>query len=146
MKSFTLILTSIALFSCESKAGTGALVGGGLGVGAGALISGTPQGALIGGAVGAVSGALIGAALDADDRRDLQQQSPQTLKRVDKGQQLSITDIEKMSQAGISDDKIIGTIQSTGSIYHLSSSDIAELKSAGVSQHVIDYMQQTANQ
>jgi hypothetical protein len=137
-----LVLTTF-LFSCESKAGTGALVGTGVGMGAGALISPTPQGILIGGAVGAVSGALIGAALDDSDRDRIRENSPKTMKKIDRGEQLSLKDIEKMSEAGISDDKIIGTIHSTGSVYHLSSSDIEELKNAGVSQRVIDYMLQT---
>jgi hypothetical protein len=49
-----------------------------------------------------------------------------------------------MSEAGISDDKIIGTIHSTGSIFHLSASEIDDLRDSGVSQRVIDYMLQTA--
>ncbi len=138
--------TAILLTACESKAGTGSLIGAGVGVGAGALISGTPTGALIGGAVGAVGGAIIGASLDESDRSTMQQSSPQTLRRVDNGDQLTLNDIEKMSKSGIGDDKIIGVIQSTGSIYHLSSEDITELKNAGVSQRVIDYMLQTGYQ
>jgi len=143
---YVLVVTSFLITGCESKAGTGALVGTGVGMGAGALISPTPAGVLIGGAAGAVGGAIVGSALDEGDRSNMQQTSPQTMRRVDKGEQLSMTDIEKMSEAGISDDKIIGTIQSTGSVYHLSSSDIEELKDAGVSQKVIDYMLQTAYQ
>lgn len=131
---------------CENKAETGALVGAGVGVGAGALIGHSAGAALIGGAAGAVGGALIGAALDSSDRNKIQQQSPQTMNRINNGEQLSISDIEKMSQAGISDDKIVGVIQSTGSVYHLSASDVEELQNAGVSQRVIDYMLQTAYQ
>jgi outer membrane lipoprotein SlyB len=141
---FILIPGALFLTSCESKAGTGALVGTGVGMGAGALISPTPQGVLIGGAVGAVSGALVGAALDSSDRDNIKRDSPKTMNKIDRGEQLSMEDIEKMSEAGISDDKIIGTIHSTGSIYHLSASDVEELKKAGVSQRVIDYMLQTA--
>lgn len=115
-------------------------------MGAGALISPTPAGVLIGGAVGAAGGAAIGAAIDASDRKQIEEQSPQTLKRIDRGEQLSINDIKKMSQAGITDDKIIGTIHTTGSVYHLTSSDIQDLKNAGVSQRVIDYMLKTAYQ
>lgn len=138
-----LILGAIVLCACETKTQTGALVGAGLGAGTGALISPTPGGVLIGAGVGAATGALVGSALDSSDREKVQQQSPQTIRRVDRGEQLSIKDIEKMSQAGISDDKIIGTIQSTGSVYHLTSSDIDQLKNAGLSQRVIDYMLQT---
>src|SRR5689334_21916355 len=117
-----LLMIAFAITSCESKAGTGAIVGAGIGVGAGALIGGG-GGALIGGAAGAVGGALIGHALDEDDRETMEQSSPRTMKRIDRGEQLSIRDIEKMSNAGISDDKIIGVIDSTQSVFHLSSAD-----------------------
>ena len=131
---------------CENKAETGALVGAGVGMGAGALVSPTPAGVLVGGAVGAVGGALIGAALDSSDRDKLNSESPRTTRKIDRGEQLSTRDIEKMTQAGLSDDKIIGAINSTGSVYHLSASDVQELKNNGVSQRVIDYMLQTAYQ
>ena len=148
MKStlFIIFIGACALFSCESKAGTGALVGGGLGAGTGALISPTPAGVLIGAGVGAATGAIIGSALDSSDRENLEHKSPNTMGKIDRSEQLSIDDVIKMSQAGLTDDKIIGTIHSTGSVYHLSSSDIDELKNAGVSQRVIDFMLQTPYQ
>lgn len=138
------ISVTVLIAGCESKAGTGALVGGGLGAGAGALISPTVGGVLIGAAAGAATGAIIGSALDDQDRSDIQRTSPQTMNKIDRGEQLSTEDVKKMSESGITDDKIIQTIHSSGSVYHLSSSDVAELKSAGVSQKVIDYMLQTA--
>ena len=136
---YTAIL--ISCVSCSSGAGTGALVGGGAGIGAGALISGTPQGALIGGAVGAVSGATIGAAVDSNSNDGYQ--APKNNKRQE---QLSLEDIKRMAQAGVADDKIISVIHSTGSVYYLSSAEIADLKNNGVSQRVIDYMIQTGNE
>src|SRR5258708_4898283 len=59
---------------CETKAGTGALVGGAAGAGIGAIIGHnshgrTGSGALIGGAVGAIGGAIIGNEMDKSDRR-----------------------------------------------------------------------------
>jgi hypothetical protein len=148
MKTILLSLTAIgcALTACESKAGTGALVGTGIGAGAGALISPTPAGVLIGAGVGAVSGAAIGSALDSNDQEKVKKSSPRTAKKIDNGEQLSVDDVKKMSQAGITDDKIIGTIQSTGSVYHLSTSDVQDLKNSGVSKRVIDFMMQTAYQ
>ncbi len=143
---FIYVIGTIMVTSCENKAETGALVGAGVGIGAGALISPTPAGVLIGGAAGAIGGALIGAALDSSDRDTLRQESPRTMNKIDRGEQLSMKDIEKMSQAGISDDKIIGAIHSTGSVYHLSTSDVQELKDNGVSQRVVDYMLQTPYQ
>jgi uncharacterized protein YcfJ len=71
-----LCLTAMTLggVGCESKAGTGALVGGAAGAGIGAIIGNnshgrTGSGALIGGAIGAASGALIGNEMDKQDRR-----------------------------------------------------------------------------
>jgi len=147
MRSSLLILAiGSILAGCENEAETGALVGAGVGMGAGALVSPTPAGVLIGGAAGAVGGALIGAALDSSDRDKLDHESPRTTRKIDRGEQLSMKDIERMTQAGLSDDKIIGAIHSTGSVYHLSTSDVQELKNNGVSQRVIDYMLQTAYQ
>ena len=141
----TLAVGTIFLVGCESKAGTGALVGGAAGVGAGALISPTPQGALIGGAVGAATGAIIGASLDSDDREVMQQNSPDTVDRIDHGQQLTLDDVKEMSKNGLSDNVIIGQIQNTRSVFHLTSDQIIELKQAGVSEKVIEYMMQTGN-
>ncbi len=145
MTVMTLAAGTLFLVGCESKAGTGALVGGAAGVGAGALISPTPQGALIGGAVGAATGAIIGASLDSEDREVMEKNSPDTVERIDHRQQLSIDDIKKMSENGLSDNVIIGQIQATNSVYYLSTNQIIDLKNAGVSQRVIDYMVQTGN-
>jgi hypothetical protein len=90
-----------------------------------------------------ISGALVGYLLDQEDRQRMENFSPQTLDRIDKSAQLSLRDIEIMANAGMSDNKIIGVIDSTGSVYHLTYSDISSLKSAGVSQSVIDHMLQS---
>ncbi|MBS0615166.1 MAG: hypothetical protein JSR58_01270 [Verrucomicrobia bacterium] len=140
---FTLTLVSMG---CENKAGTGALVGGGAGAITGAAISHNASGALIGGAAGAVGGAIIGAAMESADRDSLQKQSPRTLNKIDNKEQLSVDDIKKMSKAGLSDNVIISQIQATNSVFYLSTADIIDLKNAGVSQRVIDYMIQTGNQ
>lgn len=124
---------------CESNTGTGVLVGGG----AGALIGGVAgggTGALIGGAAGVIAGGLIGAYLDNQEAKNLKQQSPQTYRRVDNGEKLSVNDVINMSKAGVDDDKIIGLIQKTNSHYTLNSYQIDKLRDAGVSERVINYM------
>jgi outer membrane lipoprotein SlyB len=140
-----LIIIAGLFTSCETKTQTGALAGAGIGATAGALISHDAGGALIGGALGAAGGALIGSALDAQDRRIMQQQSPHALGQIDNGQPLSMQDIKDMSAAGISDNVIISQIRATNSVYRLSSGDIISLKNAGVSQRVINAMIQTGN-
>ncbi len=141
-----IFLTLVFLTSCASKTGTGALAGAGVGAIGGAAISGSAGGALIGAGVGAATGAIIGAALDASDREALDQESPGTTRKIDRGEPLSTTDIKKMSKAGLSDDVIISQIDATKSVFYLSSADIIDLKKAGVSQKVINYMIQTGNE
>lgn len=137
------ILASLLLLSaCESNAGTGALVGGALGVGAGALVGGG-GGALIGGAAGAVGGAVIGAAMDDHDRKNLNRNSPNTLGKIDRGEQLSVQDVKNMSKSGLNDEVIINQIKATNSVFNLTSNQIIDLKKSGVSQSVINYMIET---
>ncbi|MBM3208505.1 MAG: hypothetical protein FJZ57_07920 [Chlamydiae bacterium] len=145
MKRQTILTCSILLIccSCETKTQTGALAGAGVGALAGGLIGGNAAGAVIGGAVGAAGGALVGAALDAQDRDNLQKNDPDTLHKIDHGQQLSVHDIEAMAKNGISDNVIIDQIKATKSVFYLSSEEIIDLKKAGVSEKVIDYMIQT---
>jgi outer membrane protein OmpA-like peptidoglycan-associated protein len=79
--SLSLLISCMALFSCSSKAGKGALIGTGggaaVGAGIGALIGGK-KGALIGGSVGAVTGGMTGAAIGA--RMDNQQKELEKVK------------------------------------------------------------------
>jgi outer membrane lipoprotein SlyB len=133
------ILCCLIISSSCSKAGEGAAIGTIIGVGAGAAIAGG-EGAIIGGAVGAASGALIGSALDDSDRENLQQESPDTLKKIDENKKLSMQDVINMSNAGLSDEVIINQIKSTHSTFSLSSSDIIKLKQNGVSENVINAM------
>lgn len=51
------------LTSCQTRAQSGALIGGGLGTGIGALAGGG-QGALIGAGIGALTGAVVGDSMD----------------------------------------------------------------------------------
>lgn len=145
LRSFSAACLALFLVGCGSKAGTGALAGAGIGAVGGALITGSGGGALIGGTIGAASGAIIGAALDESDRRSLNRESPSTVRKIDRGEQLSTDDVKKMTKAGISDDVIISQIDATKSVFYLSSADIIDLKKAGVSQRVINHMIQTGN-
>ena len=126
-------------WGCESKTATGALAGGALGAGVGG-IAGGGQGALIGGGAGVIAGGLIGATLDESDQRSLQKQSPQTHRRVDNGERLSVNDVINMSKASISDNKIIDLIKKTDSRYYLNNYQIDRLREAGVCEKVINYM------
>lgn len=132
-------LAATLFWGCESKTGTGVLAGGAAGAGIGALAGGG-KGALIGGAAGVIAGGLIGASLDNRDQKNLKQQSPQTYRRVDNGERLSVNDVINLSKADIDDDKIIELIQKTDSHYTLNNYQIDRLRDAGVSEKVINYM------
>lgn len=134
-----LTLAGLLFFGCESKAGTGALAGGALGVGVGALAGGG-TGAVIGAGAGAIVGGLIGASLDAQEQRTLKHQSPQTYRRIDQGERLSVNDIIHLSEADVSDKKIIDLIQKTHSHFRLNSYQIDKLRDAHVSENVINHM------
>lgn len=142
-QTIQLTFALVCLMGCTNKAGTGALAGAGIGAIGGAAISGSAGGALIGAGVGAATGAIVGAALDASDRKALDQESPRTTRKIDRGEPLSTTDIKKMTKAGLSDEVIISQIDATHSVFHLSSADIIDLKKSGVSQRVINHMIQT---
>ena len=139
---FALTILTLTLSSCETKTQTGALIGAGGGALAGGLIGGG-TGAVIGAGVGAATGALVGAALDAQDRNKLQENSPSTLQKIDTNQPLSLYDVEALSKNGLRDEVIIEQIKTTNSTFHLSADQIIELKDAGVSQNVIEYMIET---
>lgn len=147
MRYFFSIIVSLGIIlsasSCQTKTGTGALAGAGAGALAGGLIGGNATGALIGAGVGALAGGLVGAALDAQDRKNLEQKAPETLHKIDSEQKLSIYDVEAMAQNGLSDEVIIAQLTNTHSTFHLSTEDILSLKNHGVSEKVLSYMQET---
>lgn len=56
---------------------------------------------------------------------------------------VSIDEIVQMSKEGKPMSFILDTIKVSGTVYHLSASQIADLKKQGVSDTVLNYMQQT---
>ena len=111
----------MAAGGCATKTGTGALAGGGIGAGVGALVGSatghTGAGAAIGGALGAGTGALIGSAADSEDRekREVRQASVAVAQAHAQAQQnrLGMTDVVRMVQEGQSEAVIVNQIRST---------------------------------
>ena len=153
----TMRMTSLAMAAgilaagCTTPSGqpdrtaSGALLGGMLGAGTGALIGNaaghhTAEGAAIGGVAGLLTGALVGNAMDQQHREALSRQSPQTLQRIEQGQPLGLADIKALAKAGVSDEVIVSQIRNSHTAYHLSTAEIIDLKDAGVSEKVIDFM------
>ena len=147
-----LIASAVILaVGCETPEGrpdrtaTGALTGGAIGAGTGAIIGNyaghnTAGGAAIGGAVGALTGGIIGHAMDQQQRETLERESPQTMQRIVQGQPLGLADIKALTRAGLSDEVIISQIRNSRVVYRLTTADIIDLKDAGVSNRVIDFM------
>jgi outer membrane lipoprotein SlyB len=143
-----MVIISLALAGCYTREGrpdrtaTGALTGAALGAGTGAIIGGrhAGDGALIGGAIGALTGGIIGNGMDQVARERAERESPQALQRFDQGQPLGLADIKALSKAGVSDEVIISQIRNARVVYRLSTAEIIDLKDAGVSQRVMDFM------
>ena len=153
MKKQLLVLTlassAIFLSGCENpdgsvnNTGSGALIGGAIGAITGAAIGGSHHGgqdALIGGAIGAVAGGLFGNSADQEQRERLRAQSPRTYSRVEQGQPLGLADVKALSRAGISEDVIISQIKNSGTVFRLTAPEIIELRDAGVTDKVINYL------
>lgn len=150
-----IVMTGFVLAGCETPEGRpdrtagGALAGGAIGAGSGAIIGSTSghagEGALIGGAIGAVTGGIIGHSMDQAQRESLERQNPETLQRVEQGQPLGLADVKALAKAGVSDEVIISQVRNSGTIYRLSTAEIIDLKDAGVSEKVIDFMINTPN-
>jgi len=124
----------------------GALAGGAIGAGAGALLShNAGKGALIGGAAGLLAGGLIGHEIGEERYEALASRRPRTVERIEQGVPLNVEDIMVLSEAGVSDEVIISQIRACRMVYRLSTRDIIEMKGAGVSDRVIDYMINTSS-
>lgn len=149
-----IMAVGLVLVGCETPEGrpdrtaSGALTGGAIGAGTGAIIGSAShhdgEGALIGSAIGALTGGLIGHSMDQAQHERLREQSPQTLQRIEQGQPLGLADIKALSKAGVSDEVIISQIRNSRTAYHLSTPEIIDLKDSGVSERVIDFMINTA--
>lgn len=138
MRNF-ILLSAILLGSCASNTGTGMITGTVFGASVGG-IAGGGKGALIGSAAGVIAGGLIGAALDEQDRKVMERSSPRTVDRMDRREPLTINDVIKLSQSGVSDDAIVRYMLETSSYYYLSQTQVRRLQDAGVSQRVINEM------
>ncbi|MCL4500395.1 MAG: hypothetical protein M1438_00895 [Deltaproteobacteria bacterium] len=60
-----------------------------------------------------------------------------------KPEPVSVTQIVEMSKSKVPPQDIINQIKTSGTVYRLDASQLADLRQAGVSDQVINYMQQT---
>jgi uncharacterized protein YcfJ len=147
---FAVATSAVLLAGCvgpngeQNNTGSGALIGGVLGAITGAAIGGPRNGgagALIGAAAGMIAGGAMGNSMDQQQQAELRAQAPQSYVRVVQGQSLSIADVKALAKAGVSDDIIISQIQGSHTAFHLSAADIIDLHNSGVSDKVVNFMQ-----
>lgn len=144
------LLPLLVACGCSSMNHTekGALAGGAVGTGIGAIAGAACRnplaGAAIGAGAGALAGGLIGNSVDKDEAH-AKDRAIAAAQAQQQQQTLGLTDVAQMAQQHISDDVIIQQIRTAGTAYHLSPSDIQYLKGNGVSDAVVMEMQATAN-
>jgi hypothetical protein len=120
-----------------------ALAGGGLGAAAGALLDRRHPGT--GAAVGGIAGAAVGAAVgNSEDNADRRAKAIASAQAVPVNGPLTLEQVADMARRGIGDDVIRGQIRTSGTRYNLSPEQVTWLHDNGVSDAVINEMQQTA--
>lgn len=138
-QSFILVLLVASATGCASHTGTGAATGGLLGAGIGALVGhhtgNAAAGAAVGAGLGAITGGAIGSGLDENDRRN---EARIAAANANRGP--TVYDVIAMSQAGVHEDTIIASIQSSNAGYSLSPAQIVDLHNRGVSDRVLQVM------
>lgn len=146
----TASLVAIGSFGCSNMNNTqkGAALGaaGGAGVGAivGKQLGNTGAGALIGGLAGTATGALVGNNKDKTEERDAyaRQAAYEHNLRHQEHRAVTNRDVVDMVQNNVTDRTIINTIRDRGGRFDTSPRSIIALHEAGVSDPVIEAMQQ----
>jgi hypothetical protein len=155
----SLALIAALGFGCATEPGPyttqGTILGGVLGAATGAAIGSKNDnagaGAVIGGVTGAVLGGVIGNDMDASRQKKAPPPPPPpsappvvvTSAPPPIVGPVTIEDVKAMSAQKVSDETIINHIRQTRTIFHMTASSIIELKGAGVSEKVINYMIET---
>jgi len=141
------LLAPLSVAGCYSPyhADRGALAGGLLGAGTGAIIGDAVggkalPGAAIGGGLGAVAGGLIGNGMDEVEARNRYMIEQQLGRQVAAGA-VTINDVVAMTQAGVEDELVVNHIRAHGMAAPLQAGDLIHLQQQGVSARVVAAMQ-----
>jgi hypothetical protein len=78
---------------------------------------------------------LMGIGCETPHRRPPPPSPPQY-----RGQPMGLPDIKMLAKSGVSDEVILSQIRNSHTVYHLGAAEILDLKDAGVSEKVIDFM------
>jgi uncharacterized protein YcfJ len=141
------MLIATAGAGCQNNTQKGAAIGGGAGAIAGAVIGkqsgNTGVGALIGGATGALAGGLIGNAEDKAEERDnaVRAAAYERSARIHDARAITNREVVDMAQNRVSDEVICNAIRTRGGRFNTTPESIVTLKNSGVSDRVIEAMQ-----
>jgi hypothetical protein len=138
-------LAAVILSGCATdNTGQGALFGGALGAGTGAIIGhavgNTGAGAAIGAGAGALTGAAIGAHKDEEEDR-ARVAADQARAQQAMAAAVTVPDVVAMTQARVDENVIIDRIHTHGIAAPLQTNDVIYLHQQGVSGNVIAAMQ-----
>ena len=86
--------------------------------------------------IAVVAGTLIGTGCETPRRRPPPPPPPPQYRT----QPMDLPDIKMLAKSGVSDEVILSQIRNSHSVYRLSAAEILDLKDAGVSEKVIDFM------
>jgi hypothetical protein len=142
------LLIGLSTLGCQSpyRADQGALFGGLLGAGTGAIIGDAVggkagPGAAIGAGLGAITGAAVGGQLDEIEARNRAMIEQQLGRQIAAGA-VRLDDVVAMTQAGVNEELIINHIRAHGVAAPLQTGDLIFLQQQGVSTRVIKAMQE----
>jgi len=144
--SLVLLLAAVAFAGCASpyRADRGALFGGvmgaGLGAVAGAAVGDPLAGAAIGGVAGTMTGAVVGGAIDDVEARNRAEIAARLGRPAPTGA-VTVPDVISMTQAGVSEDVIATHVRNHGMARPLNTNDLIYLQQSGVGPTVVQAMQ-----
>ena len=143
------LVIAAACMGCQNNTQRGAALGGLAGAGVGAIVGkqlgNTGAGALVGAGTGALAGGLIGNAQDKTEERDnaMRAAAYERGERIREMKAVTTRNVVEMAQGGLSDDIICNEIRTRGGRFDTTPDSIIALKQAGVSDRVIEMMQNT---
>ena len=141
-----LLVVTMSAAGCRSPyhSDQGALFGGLLGAGTGAIVGnalGAPgAGAAIGAGVGALSGAAIGNGMDEVEAKN-RAMIAQQLGRQVSASAVTVNDVVTMTKAGVNEELIVNHVRAHGVAAPLQANDLIYLQQQGVSPRVVATMQ-----
>ena len=126
--------------SSDTRATEGTIIGGLLGATAGGIVGHQSGHGLEGAGIGAAAGALTGAIVGSNIKK--QGHKGGSSAQAANPNQMTMQQIVDMTKQGINENVIIDKIRLTNSKFSLSPQEVGYLKEQGVSQDVINTMQE----